>query len=367
MAVKVLHLINGEFYSGAERVQDLLALNLPSHGVQCDFACLKPGKFIDSRKSINAKIYPVYMQSKFDFSIVSRLVRLIKDENYQVIHTHTARSALIGRFVSWLAHVPMVHHLHSPTRSDTENKLRNALNVLIERFSLSHVARVIPVSNSLGKYATSCGFPAGKITVIPNGVPIGKQFTSWEKKNGPWVIGTVALFRPRKGLEVLCQSLKQLIDKGIDVRLHAVGGFETSDYEYEIKMLCRKLDIEKYIDWVGFTTDVNSEFAKMDVFVLPSLFGEGLPMVVIEAMAACVPVVSTAVEGIPEVIGVDNSGFVAQPSNVESLTEQLFSLMSLPEDDVKKVTENAYLRQKNNFSDVAMSKRVADVYFSILS
>ncbi|KAF7962372.1 hypothetical protein AWV80_22645 [Cupriavidus sp. UYMU48A] len=107
------------------------------------------------------------------------------------------------------------------------------------------------------------------------------------------MIGTVALFRQRKGLEVLLQALALLREKGQSVRLLAVGAFETTQYEKHIREVTAKLNLDDAITWAGFTLDVATEFKKMDVFVLPSLFGEGLPMVVIEAMALGLPVVAT--------------------------------------------------------------------------
>ena len=102
-------------------------------------------------------------------------------------------------------------------------------------------------------------------------------------RGGTWTIGTTALFRPRKGLEALLEALASLRERSFDVRLRAVGPFETKIYEKEMKRRAAKLELDAAIDWVGFVRDVQSQLSKMDVFVLPSLFGEGLPMVVLEA------------------------------------------------------------------------------------
>ena len=122
-----------------------------------------------------------------------------------------------------------------------------------------------------------------------------------------WTLATVALFRPRKGTEVLLSALQQLRRQGHDVRLLAVGGFETSEYETYLKNLTGEYDLASCVQWLGFQTGVNRWLQQSDLFVLPSLFGEGMPMVVLEAMALGVPVVGTDVEGVPEVVrdGVD--------------------------------------------------------------
>ena len=365
MSKKVLHLINGEFYSGAERVQDLLALRLPEFGYECGFACLKPLKFPSCRVSQSAPLFSVPMSSRFDISPIAEVARILKEYDYQILHTHTPRAALIGRFAAAKANVPMVHHVHSPTRRDTESALRNLVNTAIENLSLSRVARLVAVSHSLSGYLRECGFPPEKISVVPNGVPVIKAESDWCAPADEWVIGTVALFRPRKGIEVLLQALSSLHKAGVNIRLRAVGAFETAEYQRDIHALAENLGLSEIIDWIGFTTDVPAEFSKMHIFVLPSLFGEGLPMVVLEAMAAGVPVISTAVEGIPEVLGVNHSGIVVAPNSAASLADGLTQLISMGE-QANQIANAGHIRQRDCYSDYAMAKGVAAIYDEIL-
>ena len=85
----------------------------------------------------------------------------------------------------------------------------------------------------------------------------------------------------------------------------------------------KRLKLDDAIEWTGFTSDVRSQLARMDLFVLPSLFGEGLPMVVLEAMAAGVPIVGTRVEGVPEAIRDGEDGLLAEPSDPIDLARVL--------------------------------------------
>ena len=125
----------------------------------------------------------------------------------------------------------------------------------------------------------------------------------------------IALFRPRKGLEVLLEALALLRSRGLPVRLRAVGSFETPEYESHVKQLAGQLNLEAAIDWAGFARDMDGELARMDLFVLPSLFGEGLPMVVLEAMSAGLPVVASAVPGVPEAVRDGVEGLLVEPAN----------------------------------------------------
>lgn len=362
---KVLHLINGEFYSGAERVQDLLGLSLPRYGWDVGFACLRPGRFAGERRAREAAIFDVPMNSRFDFSPVGAVSKLLVDGGYDLLHTHTPRAALIGRFAAARAGVPMVHHVHSPTRRDTENRVRNIVNSLAENFSLSRAKRLIAVSSSLRHYLLDCRFSEKLISVVQNGVPVIKPESQWALPKAEWVIGTVALFRPRKGLEVLLEALSQLIKSGMPVRLRAVGGFETTEYQKNVLGLVESLGIGDYIEWTGFTSNVNAEFEKMHAFVLPSLYGEGLPMVVIEAMAAGLPVIGSKVEGIPEVLGDDEFGFVVEPGNSRAMKDVILRLITTGQ--ARDIAVAGHARQRDHFSDDAMARGVAGVYREVLA
>lgn len=367
MSLKVLHIINGEFFAGAERVQDLLALKLPDFNFECDFICLKEGDFERFRKS-TSKISLFPMRSKFDFSVSKRIIEQVKDQNYRLVHSHTPRSALIGKKIAKALNIPLVHHVHSPTLRDTDNKLKNILNAFIEdKLVLPSADHLIPVSFSLKNYLLEHGVSEDKITPVPNGVPIVSSTPAWQAPEADtWLIGTVALFRPRKGLEVLLHAIKQLKEQGLNIRLKAVGTFETKEYEASIKKLANVLKIENLIEWTGFTSNVHAEMESMHIFVLPSLFGEGLPMVVIEAMSVGIPVVSTDVEGIPDVLDHGKAGVIVPPNDSAALAKGIASYISGEQDPIT-TARTAHTRQAQIYSDTAMAKAVASIYHQIIA
>ncbi len=290
--VRALHVINGEHFAGAERVQDHLAMRLPEFNYEVGFVAIKPGKFAEMRRS-EAELIDAAMRGRFDLSPARKIASLVRNEHYALIHTHTARSALVGALAAAWTGVPLVHHVHSPTTRNTTRKVQDRINALIERFSLRRAAAVVGVSEAMGTYARASGTPDDRVFVVPNGVPARGALADRATPQGEWTVGTVALFRPRKGLEVLLESLAQLRMAGYPIALRAVGTFESPEYEAQITALVGQLGIGQWIHWRGFQRDVQAELAAMDLFVLPSLFGEGLPMVILEAMSAGVPVIGT--------------------------------------------------------------------------
>ncbi len=362
---RVLHLVNGEHYSGAERVQDLLALRLPEFGYQVGIACVKPKLFPQMFQAREAALYQVAMRSRFDLAAIRQLRDILRRDRYDIIHAHTPRTVLLGGLLSRMTGLPLVYHVHSPVGRDSTRKFQNWVNGQIERISLNRVAQMIPVSSSLGQYMEEIGHAKELMTVVPNGVPAPQQQRATTPPTGTWTIGTVALFRQRKGTEVLLDAIARLRDQGKDVRLRAVGPFETDEYEQMLKQQAARLDLSDRVDWTGFTQDVNQELLQMDLFVLPSLFGEGLPMVVLEAMAAGVPVVGTWVEGVPEAVRDRVDGVLAQPGDAADLARSIACIMD-GEVDWSAAQQSALARHDELFSDRSMAGGVAAAYDKLL-
>lgn len=362
---KVLHIINGEHYSGAERVQDLLAKCLPEFNYEVGFACLKTDKFPEKRDYQAAPVFDCRMKNQYDLMIAKRISSVIKDENYKIIHAHTPRSVMLARICAQLTGLPFIYHVHSPTSRDSTRVVTNWLNQKVENWSIRRAAAMITVSNSLAEHVMELGIEKQYVHVVPNGVPIQPRMP-FQTTQGQFTIGTVALIRPRKGVEILLQALAVLRKKGHNVVMNAVGPFETNEYKTQLLAMAKSLGVAKAVRWIGFTKEVNAELLKMDTFVLPSLFGEGLPMVVLEAMACGVPIVATDVEGTPEAVRHLKDGLIAKSGNAEDLAEKL-ELFASGKINPKTMGEVARRRQVSHFSDRSMAEGVSKVYDTIQS
>jgi glycosyltransferase involved in cell wall biosynthesis len=383
---RVLHVINGEVYGGAERALDHLAQHLGRFGFDVVMACLKPGLFPKVRHCRSVPLVEVPMRSRFDLRPVRALVEMVRSGGFQLLYAHTARSALVASLVSRITGVPLVYHVQSPTSRDTTRRWRNWINSLVERFSLRRARALVAVSKSLAEDLRRQGYAATRVAVVHNGSPCREGFKgdspvfverklgqSPERKLGQspngrseWVLGMTALIRPRKGIEVALRALAALREQGLPVRFRVVGPFDTPAYEQEVKALACRLGLQEAVDWVGFTRDVDGELARMDLFVLPSLFGEGTPLVLFEAMAAGVPVVSTRVEGIPEIVRDGRDGLLVEPGDPAALAAAIARIIR-GEADWHAMRESALARHRENFSDTALAAGIAAVYRRVLS
>jgi glycosyltransferase involved in cell wall biosynthesis len=366
--IDVLHLTHGEHYAGAERILDHLAIRLLEFGYRVQFACIKPGDgvFQRSRASVDTPLFDVPMRHRLDFRVAEPLAAHVRDHGLALVHAHTPRTAMIGSVVARRAGVPLVYHVLSPAKGDTTRRWFDRINGLVERRCLRDAAALVPCSESLARYARDQGYLAERISVVPNGVPIVEDIFERDPPRGTWTLGMTALIRPRKGIEVLLAALAQLLRRDRDVRLRVVGGFEQAGYERRVKRLAEQLGVADRVDWIGFTNDVASELRKMDLFIVPSLFGEGLPMVLLEAMAAGIPPIATDVEGAPEAVRDGKDGLIVPPGDASSLADAVdrFLTGSVDWSDVRIST---LARQRDRYSDTAMAAGIAAVYHRVLS
>ncbi len=361
-----LHLINGEHFSGAERVQQLLGNRLPDFGVSANFACLKPGRFPELCGLNSDRVRTIIMKSRFDLSIVHRIAAYAKETQSDILHAHTPRTAMIASFVAKRCALPWVYHVHSPTARDSTRAIVNQVNDWVEAYSLRNANHIITVSKSLRREMLSRGHSRSKITAVANGVteqPPIDPTTRLEQKH--WKLGMVALVRPRKGIEVLLEAIAMLKEKRNRITLEVIGGFETPEYESSIRGLIHRLDLGRIVSLRGFTKDVPAVMRSFDAMVLPSLFGEGMPMVVLEALACGVPVIATSVEGTPEVIRHGQEGLLARPQDAESLSQAIQVFIS-DRSAWSRMSRLAVQRHRQGFSDVKMAERTARVYRKLL-
>jgi glycosyltransferase involved in cell wall biosynthesis len=363
----VLHVINGEHFSGAERVQQLLGKQLGDLGFDARFACVKPDRFPELCGLNKQQVVETPMRGRFDLRVISQITKYVREHSVAILHAHTPRTAMITSLVAFRTGLPWVYHVHSPTSRDSTRGLVNRVNSWIERYSICNCDCLITVSASLAKEMRRLGVAEHQLATVPNGVPAIEPIDArarTEQRN--WRLGIVALMRPRKGVEVALQALQRLKAAGRPVTLELIGGFETTEYQRQIMAMVDELGVRDVVEWTGFTSDVPAAIRRLDALLLPSLFGEGMPMVVLEALAAAVPVVATSVEGTPEVVRDGVEGMLAEPRSVDSLVAKIEELISNRGRWIE-MSDCALKRHREHYSDVRMAEGVAAAYKRVLA
>lgn len=345
--ISVLHIIQGKHFGGAEQVVLTLSKCADPGQVIPSVVCLSKGLLLEKLAAANIPNFLIPMKSKTDIiAPLYKTIRLIKAKHIDIIHTHSVRSNLIGRLASFCTRRKCVTHLHSPILRDFADLRRGRINETIDRTTRPIAARHIAVSHSLRKEMIQRGLAPGKIVTVHNVPdldslklsipPTGSKQGVRQEYHIPqnaFVLVLVALLRPRKGVEVLIRAMQKVVQHFPDTHLLLVGNDDISedpDYGNRLRRLTAELGLESNVAFVGFRNDIPEILSQSDLMVLPSLFGEGLPMVILEAMAMGVAVVASRAEGIPEIIVDGKNGFLVEPGDSVQLSDKIIQLIGDP-------------------------------------
>ena len=271
----------------------------------------------------------------YDPIVLLKLIKLLKKNRYDIIHTHTTKAGILGRIASHIAGVPVIiHGLHGSTFQAFNSGLLNWLLFLFERLTGRFTDAYISVSNVLSeKYIEKGIGKKENYYTVHSGMELEtfynvREKNNYRKKQGElginskhFVIGNVARLETRKGHKFLLDALKKIIEdrKGCHLKLLIIG--EGQDREGLVSYV-KKLDLEDKVIFTGYRKNIEELMALMDIFVLTSL-REGLPRVLVQAAAVGIPSVAFNVDGVSEIIKDNYNGFLVRPRDVGQLTNRI--------------------------------------------
>jgi glycosyltransferase involved in cell wall biosynthesis len=354
----VMHFTDATEFGGAERMIVTLMAALPAYGWQSILVHhAEPGirRLIDETKhlGIETRVAPP-MQGSGRWRTALHFARQLRRWAPDVFHAHLSspsacRYALIAAKLAGLPVVATVQ-LYLPIRGVRATYPQRLLSLSVNRY--------IAVSEEVARRMRGlCVNASRRIRVVYNGVPI-EEFG--EDPDGPArdagsrpTVLAVARLHPQKGLSYLLQAATLLPD----VRFLVAGdGSERSALEQQ----ARDLRLGDRVEFLGQRDDVPTLLRQADVFVLPSLY-EGLPVSVLEAMAAGTPVVATAVGGTDEAVVAGETGILVPPGDPEALAKALREILSNPP-LARKFVAAAKARVRSTFSAEAVARGVSAVY-----
>ncbi|MBC7106760.1 MAG: glycosyltransferase, partial [Firmicutes bacterium] len=251
-----------------------------------------------------------------DFGVVSRIVELVRDAD--LVHTHGVRANLLGRIAARLARRPLVTTVHSLLRMDYPTLWTRLPNALAERLTRGLTRRFIAVSRQLAEELVREGVAPARVSVIYNGIDVEdfqprrpRDQVRRELGYGPGVplVATVARLHPVKGHRYLLEAARLVVEARPEVRFLVVGAGPGRE---NLEAYAEQLGVGKQVRFTGFVSDVASLLGAVDLVVVPSLW-EGFGLTAVEALNVGVPVVATAVGGLPEVVRPRETGLLVPP------------------------------------------------------
>jgi glycosyltransferase involved in cell wall biosynthesis len=278
-----------------------------------------------------APLLSVPDRGPLDARVAAQLLRICRRERVAIWHGHDYKSNLLGLILRpfWpMRLVTTVHGWGVHTR-------RTPLYYGIDRLCLPRYERVICVSENLYDDCLAFGVPGRSCTLVENGIDV-REFTRTVRTSeakerlgtppGRLVIGAVGRLSAEKGYDHLVRAADRLISAGLDVELWIAGD---GDERSNLQSLVTGLGRADRIRLLGYRTDTGELYQAMDVFALSSL-REGLPNVLLEAMALEVPVIATRIAGVPRLMQDGGNGLLVAPGSVDELTDGLTRLLRDP-------------------------------------
>ena len=315
---------------GSERVVFNLCLHLDRHLFSPVVAAFRGGTL--KKEMIDAGI-PVHVLNRcggVDLRLVLKLIYLIHSYQVRVVNSHHFVSLFYAFVATRLMGVPIIHTEHS--RWEMEG-LRPFWNRCF-KFFLLRIEFVNAVSHEAFLYLRHiyC-VKKKKAAFIPNGIDINlfKRFreepitrASLGLDSDDIIVGNVGNFRKEKNQKLLVRAVSIIKDTGTDIPIKAIFVGD-GPYRAEVQSLATELGLREDVIFLGTRTDVPRLYSIFDIYCLPSRF-EGLPLTLLEAMAAGVPVIGTDVLGIREIIRNNENGILVTDNSPQQLAVAILNL-----------------------------------------
>jgi glycosyltransferase involved in cell wall biosynthesis len=276
----------------------------------------------------DAPLIAISDRGPWDWKVVSQCLDICRKEKVSIWHGHDYKSNALGLLLRSFWPMKLVTTVHGWVH----HTRRTVLYYYVDRLCLPHYDQVICVSQDLYEAARSSGVSPSCCTLIENGIDT-QEFC--RRHNGAdaksrlgvasdrLVLGAVGRLSPEKGFDLLIQAVHRLLHMGHNIELWLLGD---GPEKAKLAKLIGDLGLDDRIRLLGYVADVRERFEAMDVFVLSSL-REGLPNVVLEAMAMDVPVLATRVAGVPRVIDDGVNGLLMESGSVDSITQALIRIL----------------------------------------
>lgn len=362
MSLAVLHTESSLGWGGQENriLNEMLGLRALGH--RSVVACQPRAKLGQRAREAGFEVHELRMRNALDLAAVLGLRRLMRGAGIDVVNTHSGRDTqLAGVAARSLGRgrprIVRTRHLALPITS---------------RFGYATLPdEVVTVSAFVAAYLRSAGVPAGRLSVVPTGVDLGRYQPDpaggglrdeLGLRPGTPLVGTVAILRFKKGHADLLEAVPAVLASFRDAHFVFAGdGPQRENLERRIA----ELALQDRVHLLGLRRDVNNVLQSLDLFVLPT-HQEALGTAFIEAAALGLPTVGSRVDGVPEVVADGESGLLVPPQDSAALAAAINQLLG---DPARRQAMGRVGRQRVEtlFSREAMARGMEAVYMRLIA
>ncbi len=367
--MNILHVSAVKNWGGGENHLENLYFELQTNHTEINqyILCAKGGKFHQRLKKKNYNYIPALLSIKIDLRFVLKIARICSSKKINLIHIHDP-TALTLCVISDRIFRNLPPFVFS---KKTVFPIKNRKSTLF-KYNYKKIKKIICISKATKKISSESIEDKSKLVTIYDGIRFDDKtditpYTLREKlkiKENVTIIGHIGNHIRAKNLDTYVEVINEIINirKLKNFHFIQIGTFTDRTKMYLKKI--KEYNLENYVTFTGFLDNASAFLPQFDIFLLTSQ-SEGLGMVINEAFYFKVPVVSTNVGGIPEIIKDNENGLLANLADHKKLADHLITLKG--DEKLKNIfIKKSYEQLMKDFSSVQMSEKTLKIYKSIL-
>ncbi|MBA2871289.1 hypothetical protein HNQ85_001559 [Anoxybacillus calidus] len=349
--MKVLHVISGGETGGSRKHVVTLLSKFPKE--TATLVVFQEGPLAKEAREHNIDVHLLSQTSRYDLSILNRLVEFIKKGGYDLLHTHGPRANLYGALIKNKIGIPWITTIHSDPRLDfMKSGIKGFLFTKLNLWALKKIDYFFAVSERFKENLVALGIPKEQVKTIYNGIDFC-QFPSEHAlkrldigvNEDDFVIAMVARLHPIKGHMLVFEAIKAL--NRPDMKLLVVGN---GPLEQELESKVAELQLEDQVKFLGFRQDVDAIYSLSDVALMAS-YSESFPLALLEAANQHIPVISTDVGGVSQLIADDHMGWIVPVGDSKALADAIEQAYEKKQSqELKKMGQALYQYASTHFS-----------------
>ncbi len=366
--MNILHISAVKNWGGGENHIENLSFELKkSHQeVRNLILCTRGKKFHDRLKSSDLDFVTAPLKVNFDPRFIFRIIRLCKSESIDLIHLHDPRAMALAILADKFSDLPPF--IFSKKISFPVKKRKQTLY----KYNYPKIKKYLCVSNHTKAIMEEAVKNKEKLTTIYHGTRIDNKsdqtpFLLREKFNlsrQHTIIGNIANHHKAKKLESFIDVADELVNKKNKKDFHFVQIGTFTERTAALKEKIRELKLEQNVHFLGYTPNASNFLPQFDITLITSS-NEGMPQVIYESFYHKVPVVTTNVAGIPEVVRNEETGLLADKFDHRTLSEHILSLHNRPE-KIEEMTAISNKRLFDHYTTVKMAENTLSEYKKII-
>ena len=350
---KIMIIIPNLKVAGAQKMVEQLSLEIDRQQFEVYLICLssRSNSFIEKRlRASGIDIEFLNKKSGFSLSVLFKVCKCVKKINPDIIHTHVT-SWVYSFPIAWMKRITILHTIHSrPNRQESNVLTRKFIKFLYHK----HILIPIAISEEIKKEAEKVyNLQSNEVEMVVNPVDYVSFSKVQKRRHEGVVFVNVARFDEVKNQCFLINAFAKAYNQNNNVRLVLAG---EGPLMREAQELTDRLKLNNSVKFLGNVDDVPALFSYCDVFVLPSLT-EGLPVSMLEAEAAGLPVIASRIGGIPDIF--DNNGYLITVNDEHALVE---SILEFENDEIRERKGENSRKIAANYSADKVARRYEALY-----